>query len=158
MHTEDVATEEDHPSGAAGLAKALAWPVVALFAFASVCTPVKTLLERAGDVLAASSKVSVGTFSVEVQKAATSAGDPELGRLIRGLSSSAIRALLGVGESAYESSASNEHAGLDELERAGLLRYDEKSDKSLKYRLTSRGSKAFVLIVDTVTRQAGREP
>jgi hypothetical protein len=155
--------EESRRSGAADVAKALAWPIVALVALVAVGGPVRTLLFRAGDVLGASSKVSVGSFSLEVQKAAAKAGDPELGELIRGLGSEAIKLLLNTGESQVTSRGMFPPEGIfpgsavEDLHRAGLLEFEKKNVGELQYWLTARGKKAFNLIVDAVSRQATAE-
>lgn len=139
--------------------KALAWPLFAFVVLAIFAGPLRTLLERVGD--AAESKVSIGWFSVELQRAATSAGDPELGQLIKGLGGDAIRVLLETGNASKVSLSTpgaEPHPDLqafEQLTRAGLLEMTNREGR-LEYRLTARGKKAFGLIVDAVARQAAR--
>ncbi len=87
-----------------------------------------------------------------------SAGDPELGNLIRGLSSTAIRILLATGDSAvqllstsntgeYLTPSPDERAALDQLQSAGLLKYTvavPEFEKSVSLLLKKTGSHGYV--------------
>jgi DNA-binding transcriptional ArsR family regulator len=141
-------------SSPAELAHALAWPLVALVAIVAVGGPVRTLVERAVDFLGASSKMSYGSFSLEIDRAAASQGDPKLGALIKGLSSSAIRVLMKTGD-AKMTNHGDKPDGLDELREAGLVEVTQDSEKEQTYQLTNRGKTGFTLIVDAISQPAG---
>ncbi len=74
--------------------KAVAWPGVVLFIFLAVREPILDLLSRVPEVISGSTKITYGSFSMEIAKSAREAGTPELAGLVGGLSARAVEDLL----------------------------------------------------------------
>jgi hypothetical protein len=119
------------------LVKAAAWPVLALVVILSIRAP----LIRSANLLpkmleqSTSAKVSAGGLSIEIQRAATAAGIPQLGELIRGLSPEAVELLLDTGkrrqgyvgssrEREYTFPSAADKKVLLELKEKGLLAFE----------------------------------
>lgn len=147
--------DEPRTSARAELVRAVAWPLFALVTLVVVGGPLRTLLTRANDVLGASSKVSYGAFSVEVDKIALLMGDRELGTAIRGLSGKAIGCLLSTGSAEWVMTNVETSAYETELAKAGLLELlKPEGPGKTRYRLTDRGKRASALLIEAIVRQA----
>jgi hypothetical protein len=116
--------------------KAAAWPLIVLLAYVEFRGPLHQAVAVLPQKLSESQKVSVGSLSFEIERRATAIGDPELGSLIGGLSSSAIELMLRInrnqsssmisysdhtGQRTYHLPKEDEFIALAELERNRLL-------------------------------------
>ena len=83
------------------LIKAIAWPLVALLLFLTLRGHLNVLLDRIPS--SQSTKIAVGSLSLEIQQAAQAAGNPQLAALIGDLSPKALETLLNTGKERYKS-------------------------------------------------------
>lgn len=75
------------------LIKAAAWPVVVLVLYSQLHVPITKLFEELPKALSQSSKLSVGSLSIEIQRS-LKLSDPLLADKLKGLSESEIQELL----------------------------------------------------------------
>lgn len=76
----------------ASLIKALGWPIIVLLIFLMLKGQIFSLFEQLP--YSQSTKIAVGSFSFEVKQAARQIGDPQLAKLLEGLSPEALSALM----------------------------------------------------------------
>ena len=125
------------------LAKALAWPLVALYALVYFRRPLRSALDLLPEKLRNVSKVTVGSLSFEVQAYLQATGDDELLRVLPKLSRRAFEKILdlrvtnhhyvlcsrgtsmAVSDEHYTLRKDEDFSVLHELEALGLIRFAE---------------------------------
>lgn len=131
------------------LLKAILWPIIVLFIFFSYKTELGEIIRLIPKKIETSSKISIGSISLEIDKKARSTGNEELGGIIKTLSEKGIRRLLTLGIGRYDVIVhskiyDNGKEGdsytiphdwdvLQELEKSGLLKADEPLEKFLSF-------------------------
>ncbi len=130
-----------HVEAFVSLMKVIIWPLVILFFFWMLYAPLIRMIGILPDKLLASTKVSVGSLSFEIQQSARAAGSPELAQLISGLSPLAIEQLLNTARSrqqlagrggepqSYTMPSAVEMGAVRELEKKGLLQFERPPDE-----------------------------
>ncbi|MFT3794721.1 hypothetical protein [Flavobacterium sp.] len=116
------------------LLKTLLWPVIILFFFFGYKTEIDQMIAVLPQKFENSSKFSVGSFSFEIEQKAKKSGNEELGEIIKGLSSPAIRKMITMGQGGQsivnhtsdnsEFALSSDFDALLELEASGLVQSD----------------------------------
>lgn len=138
------------------LLKTLAWPTFAFVLFFYLREPMLNIAKRIPDMLAKSSKVSIGTLSFELREQAQAIGAPQFADLIQGLSPAAIEQLLRIGRSSsmLVGSGENESEYFLPSERAmaALLELDEKG--LLHWEIPR---KEFEAMVEHIPHEKGRD-
>ena len=113
------------------LVKALAWPLLILYLFAVLRVPLTKTIELLPQKFSESTKFSVGSLSFEIQQSAEARGNPELGKLIGGLSPKAVETLLKIGKTTTSlvsySPDSQTYYLLDDQEMDALSELDNKN-------------------------------
>jgi hypothetical protein len=79
------------------LIKTIVWPLIFLLIFLSYKSEFNRVIELIPLKFAESTRVSLGTFTLEIQETAKSTGNDELGDVITNLSEAAVRKLLSLG-------------------------------------------------------------
>jgi hypothetical protein len=139
----DDKVTEDKPfpklQAAVDIVKGLTWPVVIVFVIIFFFGPVSKIAHLLPDKLRDANKISAGGLSLEIQRAASQAGNPRLAERIGGLSENALRFLLnassgrrgligtgtsGSGERRFYLPSSSEMAAIEELASKQLFECD----------------------------------
>jgi hypothetical protein len=143
------------------LLRALAWPLLILLAFLVYRTEFNAVIRLIPEKIRSSSKITVGSLSLEIERTAREQGETELGAIIQNLSEPGIRKLLTLGSGSHSLAVRDDIdrqgrqknalslppdlADFLELEKSGLLDADEPietyaayfrslADKSTRYR------------------------
>jgi hypothetical protein len=126
----------DRLSKAAGIFKAILWPLVIIAVAIWLRNPIRAIAQVLPDKILSASKVSFFSFSLEVQRQATARGTPQVAAVLRKISPAAIEQLLKVGKDGgrglvynMTNDAQGEHGtasdaelvALSELEQNGLI-------------------------------------
>jgi hypothetical protein len=111
----------------AGIIKTLTWPLVILFLFFQFRDPLGQIAQLLPTKLEQASKVSAGGLTLEIEKTARAAGNPELSRLIGGLSRRALEILLRTSRTESSSLAST-----SQTEGEAMIRYNLPSGQELE--------------------------
>lgn len=125
------------------LVKSLIWPFIILLFFFTYKAELNSIIREVPEKIRNSSKLSFGSFSIEIEKAAKESGNEELGKVITNLSEGGIRKLLTLGSGRYmlvQVDNINKSFGLpndldimSELEEKGLIQFNEPLNKFLSY-------------------------
>lgn len=137
----------DFLSTFADLLKAILWPaIVGIFLWVN-SEPLGALVRQLPEKFSQASKIGFAGLSVEIEQQANEAGNPELARRLNGLSPDAVKLLIEIGDSLHQflgTSADAQDASyflptdekmadIIELERAGLLEFDEEYDRYMSW-------------------------
>ncbi len=122
------------------LLKAALWPIIAVIVFFSYKDDIGKVIGIIPKKFEDSSKITMGSITLEIEKTARSSGNAELGKIIKNLSERGISKLLTLGQSSHMVmyNTANSHGGpeehnfktpsdmdvLLELEKNGLLTGD----------------------------------
>lgn len=81
--------------------KVIAWPLVIIILVASFWNPIYNTIAQLPNLISSASKISVGPFTLEMERVAKAIGNESLGQLMGGLSPRAIELLIETGGARY---------------------------------------------------------
>jgi hypothetical protein len=108
------------------LLKVIIWPLILLLVLIMYHEDVKKIINN-------STKVSIGTFSMEVMREAEVQGFPQLGKLVNSLNEKEIKSILSLSKGIHSSVFGRSKAGFtlseefmvwDELQKIGLIEFE----------------------------------
>lgn len=106
------------------LIRSLIWPFIILLVFIIYGSEINQIIKLIPKKIETSSKISVGSISLEIEKSAKQIGNAELGEIIKNLSESGIRKLLTLGTGRFNIILRCEYREKTESEKAFSLPHD----------------------------------
>lgn len=142
------------------LVRALAWPILLILVYLNFRGPIDQSVELIPQMLAQSSKVTIGSLAFEISRSVQATGNAQLINAVGGVSPDALKLLLSVGPSTVRTTFAPPYyteknlAAHKELERRGLLTLTMK-EGSADYKLTPLGMKVYDVVLDAIISQVG---
>ena len=143
------------------LTKAVLWPLVTLFIFLSIKTPLLSLLSQLPEVLSSTTHIAIGGVSLD-RRLKDAAVSPEVRKSVGNLSPDALRLLLRAGnigfiylESGWKHTDTDATA-IDELTKSGLAvvtKSPEGSSYPVQRSLTDSGMQAYKILTQVLIDQ-----
>ncbi len=148
------------------LIKALIWPVVTIFIFLSIRTPLLSLLRELPALLPDTTRLTVAGVSLE-RRLKEAAVPPEVQRAVGSLSPTALRLLLDTGKVGMRyldkdwERTNSDASAIHDLTKAGLGVVTESSEGSsypMQYNLTDSGKYAYEVLLRILVEQLCEAP
>lgn len=151
-----------------GLARACVWPLFLLIVYVNFRQPINDSVRLLPQVIGSTSKVTIGSLALEINRTAEATGDPKLVAAIGRLSPEAVKELLSIGSLTGSWIVFNSRPNwernrkpLVDLRDKELLVIKkmppDKSGNDMLAQLTPLGVNAYNVILEAITTQL-REP